>query len=123
MLASAYTPPCSRNGSSRTLKAGVSAVEAAVGVKHGRIAAVELQPLAMRDEHRDFRSVFALVEDLLRFVIGRLEIDLRRAEERALLRRDVVLEDRARIGERSEGVENEFVVIIAAETAGRAGAG
>ena len=99
-------------------------VEAAVPVHQRGVVAVELQPLAVHDEHRDARAVLAGEEHLLRVVVGGLEVgDIGRAEERRLFRGDVVPVDRRRARERRERVEDERIVVVAAEPAGDAHAG
>ncbi len=97
-------------------------IEATVAVEIRRIVAVELQAFLVRDEHRHFRSVFARVENLLRFVVGRIEIDFRLAEDSALAGRQVVTIDRGRRSETGERVERFFVRGFAAETVGGADA-
>src|SRR5205823_9946500 len=58
-------------------------VEAAVAEQDRRIAAVELEPLAADDDHRHARAVFALVKDLSRLELPRIESDFWLAEKRA----------------------------------------
>ena len=78
----------------------------------------------MHQEHRHLRAVLAGEEDLLGLVLVGIEPgNLRRAEQRALSSRDLVAEDRGRIRERREGVEQRGVVHVAAEAADAAEAG
>ena len=98
-------------------------VEAAVAIQQRRVLAVELQAFLVGDDHRHARAVFAVVEDLLRFVVRRVEIDLRRAEDRAAARPHVVAVDRRRRRVAREAVEGLLVRALAAEAAGGADAG
>ena len=69
-------------------------VEAAVAVHQRRVVAVEHDALLVDQEHRHLRAVLAGDEDLLGLVLIGVESgNLRRAEHRALPRRDVVAED------------------------------
>ena len=70
-------------------------VEAAVAVHQRRVVAVERQALLVHQEHRHLRAVLARDEHLLGLVLVGVEAgNRRRAEQRALSRRDVVAEDR-----------------------------
>src|SRR5262249_25751087 len=84
--------------------------EAAVAEQVDRVVAVELQVLAMHDEHRNPRAVLALVEDLLGREGARVERDARRPDRDEPLVSDVVAEDRSRARERAEG-EPELPVV------------
>jgi len=98
-------------------------VEAAVAVQVGGVGAVELKALAVYDEHTDFSTVFAGVEDLLLDVILGIELELGGKERLRFAGFYVVLEDGSRIDEGSEGVEEGLFVFLAGEAAGRAEAG
>src|SRR5690348_14706575 len=63
---------------------GKADVKTAVAVKQGGIVAVELQPAFVSDEHRDARAVLAIVEDLLGFIVGGIEVHFRSAKDLAL---------------------------------------
>src|SRR6185503_6085516 len=64
------------------------------------------------------RAVFAVVEDLRCLIVARLEAgNLRLAEQRRRLRRDVILVDRRRKVERSKRIERKLVVPSAIEAA------
>ena len=96
-------------------------VEAAVAVEQRRVVAVELQALAVHEEHRDLGAVLARIEHLLRLegrrVVAR---HLGRAEHAARFRRDVVAIDRGRHAERVERVEHERRVVGSGEAVRRA---
>ena len=59
-------------------------VEPSVAVEQRGIGAVHLQPLPVRDEHRNARVVLAPIEDLLGFIVAGVEIHFRLAKHRAL---------------------------------------
>src|SRR5213594_3200200 len=50
-------------------------IESTIAVKDGRVPAIEREPLAMGDEHRNARPIFARKEDLFGDVIVGIEID------------------------------------------------
>jgi hypothetical protein len=68
--------------------------EAAVRVEHRRIRAVLRHVAPMRDEHRDARTVLALVEDALGREARGVEREPRRIERPARIRLGVVHEGR-----------------------------
>ncbi len=80
-------------------------VEAAVAGEQRRVLAVARRPLARGDEQRDPRAVLRGIEDLHRLVGGRIEGQLRLAEDRARARGRIAAEDRGRAGEGRERVE------------------
>ena len=94
-------------------------VESAVAVEVRRVRAVELQPLAVRDEHGHPGAVLARVEDLRGLVARGVEVDLRRLEDARLAGLEVVPEDRRRILERGEGVEHLVVLPLTADRGDR----
>src|SRR5215813_13395563 len=94
-----------------------------VAVEQRRILTVELQTLFVRDEHRHARAVLAVVEDLLGFVIGRIEINLRFAIDLALARLHVVAINGGRRDKAGESVKGFGVFALPAESNGRADAG
>ena len=61
------------------------------------------------------RAVFALVKDLLGFVIARIEIDFRLSEDRALASLHVVTINGPRRGEAGESVKGLSVFALAVE--------
>src|SRR6185503_12158408 len=69
-------------------------------------------------KHKDVRPVFALVKDLLHFVLRAVELDSRLAKLRALSRSHVVMKDGWGGVVARESVERLGVLASSAETAG-----
>ena len=61
-------------------------VESAVAVEQGRVVAAERQPFLGGDEHRNLGAVLAGVENLLRLIKGRIELDFRLFPKRRFCR-------------------------------------
>ena len=95
-------------------------VEPAVAVQVRRVRAVEPQPLLVGDEHRHPGAVLTGVEDLLRLVAGRIEVDRRRLEHARDAALEGVTEDGRGVEERREGVEHLVVLPLPADCADRA---
>ena len=87
------------------------------------MAAVELEPPAVRDEHRHPRAILALEKHLPGLVSLGIEIDLWLAQQRALAGLDVVAIDRRRGRVAGEPIERLAIFAAPAESAGRADAG
>ena len=98
-------------------------VEPAVAVQNGLPTARRTRAAAVRQEHRYSRAVPALEKHLLRYVIRRIERQLRAAEHGTLARRHFVPEDRDRRGKAGEPVERLSVRLPPAKPAGRTDAG
>src|SRR6185369_16500505 len=76
-------------------------IETAVTVKQRRVIAVKLQAFFVDQKHRHARAIFALVKDLPGLIVLGLEAgNIDRAKDGRLLRRDVVLVNRAWESER-----------------------
>ena len=80
--------------------------EAAVAVEEQRIVGVELEALAIGEQHRDVRPVLRGIEDLLFLERSRVEGDVRRAPARAAPPLEIVAIDRA-------GLPNEAFALVA----------
>jgi hypothetical protein len=63
--------------------------------------------------------VFTLVENLLRFIVSRIEVDFGLAEDRALAGRHVVAINRRWRSKTSERVKGFFIARLTAKTFGR----
>src|SRR6516164_5302022 len=90
-------------------------VEPAVGVKQNGILLIQLQPLFGSDEHGDAGTVFAVVENLLGFILAGIEVDVGLAEDRGLPFRKVIPVDRGGTDEAGKRVERFLVLALAAE--------
>ncbi len=78
----------------------------------------------MGDEHRNAGAVFAGVEDLLDFVILRIEVgELGSAEDRRFVGGEVIAENGGGVDGRGEFEEEVGIVGETADVEGRAGAG
>src|SRR5262249_46686692 len=91
-------------------------IESTVGIQQSRILPIQLQPFLVRQKHRHTRPVFAVVENLLGFVLLRVEIYLRLLEYRTLARLRIVAINRRRRNEAREGIERFFICSLAAES-------
>src|SRR6185436_7246180 len=87
--------------------------------KQRRVVAVKLQAFFVDQKHRHARAIFALVKDLPGLIVLGLESgNIDRAKDGRLLRRDVVLVNRAWESERVEAVVNVLVVVQTAKATG-----
>ena len=95
-------------------------VESAVAGQQDRIPAVLFESFPKDEEHRDPRPVLAGVEDLARLVILGVELDRGPPEKLGAPGGDIVLVDRGREGEGGVDVEQNLLVPLSVESAGRA---